>query len=213
MPSPVAHSLAAIAITGVAQHLRSGSHRWPGREATGLTVLIFAMIGAANAPDFDFVPGVLVGHPDWLHRGISHSLAAALAFGALAAMLCRRARVPAPWAIGVLMGLAYASHLVLDMFSPDPLRFNGVPLFWPISDRHFILPAQVFLDIRRDPGADGFLASLWHLHNVRAMAREVLIMAPLILIGRLLARGWPAPAAGSPPLVRPRLDRRIDSES
>lgn len=210
MPSPVAHSLAGVAIVGVARYLRA-SRRVQQPRVIGVPMLLVLMMAAANAPDLDFVPGVLVGYPDWLHRGISHSLGAALLFGGLSGAIAAVGRLQTPGLIGVLMALAYASHLLLDMFSPDPMRFNGVPLFWPLSEQHFVLPAQVFLDIRRAPGAEGFVASLWHWHNLEAMVREVLIMVPLLLAGGLLTRGWSG--LGAAPRVRPRLDRRLDSES
>jgi membrane-bound metal-dependent hydrolase YbcI (DUF457 family) len=178
-----------------------------------LPLLALALAAAACAPDLDFIPGVLVGDPNWLHRGLSHSLAASLLFGAVAYVATRAARARGAGLFGVLMGAAYASHLILDMFSPDPLRFNGVPLFWPLSDQHFILPAQVFLDIRRDPAADGFLASLWDMHNLHAILREILVMGAVVLVGRMVGRTLTSRPAGAPRPAPRRLDRRVDSES
>jgi membrane-bound metal-dependent hydrolase YbcI (DUF457 family) len=201
-----------------AQYLRGRRRNTDRRPALpdtalGTPMLALGLMVAANAPDFDFVPGILIGHPDWLHRGVSHSLAAAVLFGGAVWAGVRIARVGgAAWA-GVLMGAGYASHLMLDMFSPDPLRFNGVPLLWPLTTGHFILPAQVFLDIRRDPFAGSFVASLWHVHNVQAMLRELLIMVPLLLGARILAAIAAAADGHAAVTARPRFDRRIDSES
>ena len=39
-------------------------------------VLLFVLF--ANAPDLDFVPGILLGDPGAYHHGISHSLGFAL---------------------------------------------------------------------------------------------------------------------------------------
>ena len=122
------------------------------------------------------------------------------------------ARCRAAALFGVLMGLAYASHVFLDMFSPDPVRFNGVPAFWPLSDRHVVVPASVFLPIARDPAAGGFLASLWSVHNGYAVLREALIMGVIVMLGRIASRpfnGFDSHDA----TAHPRLDRQVDSES
>ncbi len=124
----------------------------------------------------------------------------------------RLARTGAAAPFALLMGLAYASHVFLDMFSPDAVRFNGVPAFWPLSASHFVLPASVFLPIRRDPTAGGFLASLWSLHNVYALLRETLIMGAVVTIGRLAIPPYSRFEPYDTPR-RSRLDRRVDSES
>jgi hypothetical protein len=82
VPSPVGHSLTGLALAGLTQYLRNRQgHAWPlpalrRGPATSLPLLALALAAAACAPDLDFIPGVLVGDPNWLHRGLSHSLAA-----------------------------------------------------------------------------------------------------------------------------------------
>lgn len=213
MPSSLAHGLAGVALAGFAQHL-------PGRTASLLPrgdrarffLLAGALACAASAPDLDFVPGVLLGDPDWLHRGRSHSLLAATMVGTVAYAVGRLAHREAAAPFAILMGLAYASHVFLDMFSPDPVRFNGVPAFWPLSDRPIVVPASVFLPIRRDPASGGFLASLWSLHNGYAVLREAVIMGVVVILARIKGRSNSEARSHQAP-SRPLLDRRVDSES
>jgi hypothetical protein len=48
-------------------------------------------------------------------------------------------------------------------------------LLWPFSAEPVRSPVHVFLDIRRDGGAGGFLPGLWQWHNLRAVAWELLV--------------------------------------
>jgi membrane-bound metal-dependent hydrolase YbcI (DUF457 family) len=217
VPSPVAHSLAGLAIAGLARHtrVRREGRREPfaAAESARGPLLTLALMGAAVAPDFDFFPGLLVGYADWLHRGVSHSFVAAVSFGVLIGLIARRARLGQPARLGSLMAAAYASHLVLDLFSPGEARFIGMPLFWPLSTDLFLMPTSVFLDIRRDPAADDFFASLWQMHNLHAMFRECLIMAPLLIAGGLMIRVFRTLRITPPLVASSRLDRRADSKS
>jgi len=69
MPSPIGHSLLAFTVAGY--DARKGSSRlwwW------------LLILTAAVAPDFDFLPGILIGDPNRFHHGPSHSITAALLF-------------------------------------------------------------------------------------------------------------------------------------
>lgn len=72
------------------------------------------------------------------HRGASHSLAFALALGALAAFL-------APWlratrgVAAAFMAAACASHPLLDMCTTGGL---GAALWWPLSDQRLFFPSR-----------------------------------------------------------------------
>jgi membrane-bound metal-dependent hydrolase YbcI (DUF457 family) len=217
VPSPVAHACAGLAIAGVASYVcrrpggESGGNR-PGDQQWRAAGLTLALTGAAIAPDFDFVPGLLVGYPDWLHRGVSHSPFGSAVFGLLAAGVARRAGVPRPARFGAWMGLAYLSHLVLDLFSPGLPRFIGLPLAWPLTDRRFLAPAVLFLDVRRDPTASGFVGSLWQAHNLNAALWELMIMAPLLAAARLIVALLRSFRTTDSPLSAPAFDRRVDSE-
>ena len=85
------------------------------------------MIGSI-LPDFDFLPGILIGEPAAFHHGASHSFAFAVLFGALVCItlhLCAQKNA----GHGALLGsVAYGLHSVLDSVSAN----NSVPLVWPL---------------------------------------------------------------------------------
>ena len=91
--------------------------------------------GAAILPDFDYIPGLLVGIPNLFHRSLTHSFLGLILFSSmvywaakrLAGNNCRR------WTL--VLGMSYASHLLLDYIQPDtnPANGLGIPLFYPIS--------------------------------------------------------------------------------
>src|SRR5579883_2594427 len=97
MALPVGHAAAGyLAYEAVRP---AGRHR-AGWLATALLL--------ANAPDLDYLPGLLVGHPDAWHRGVTHSLAAALAVAAGVTALAAARRLPGRLALGA--ALAWASR-------------------------------------------------------------------------------------------------------
>lgn len=83
-----------------------------------------AGLAGGLAADVDFLFPAMLGWP-FVHRGITHSLPI-LAVAALVAARDRRAG----WAVG----LAYASHLLVDVTTP-----KGVPLVYPVvADRLYL---------------------------------------------------------------------------
>ena len=62
MPSPIAHSLAGVALYQVRPERR---HQ---------LALLALLVVAANLPDLDFIPGMIMGNADRYHHGPSHSL-------------------------------------------------------------------------------------------------------------------------------------------
>jgi len=177
VPSPVAHSLAGAAVWSA----KSTGRRW-----TGLAVALVA----ANLPDIDFLPGLASGNVNLYHHGPTHTLVALVAvclaaYGVAVALHER----PGPWVW--LVGLAYGSHLLLDIFTLDTRAPFGIPLFWPLSNLHVASPVTPFLDVQRAADPDRFWASLISAHNLRAVCRELLILGlPLLvlLIGRTRRR-------------------------
>jgi membrane-bound metal-dependent hydrolase YbcI (DUF457 family) len=161
VPSPVAHALAGLAVAWLARQRR--------------LVLVCVLGLAAIAPDFDFVPGILIGRPGRYHHWASHSLTAAIAFAAAAWAIARWCGLERPGRLAWLMGLAYCTHLLLDMLSVDVRPPEGVPLLWPFDSRFVTLPFDLFLDIRRTPRV-GFLRSVMLLHNAYAVAWELVVM-------------------------------------
>src|ERR1043166_6835762 len=130
MPSAFSHAFVGAALGAL--------FRRPGRPAR------FWLAGAvcAAAPDLDVVGPLWLGVP-WTsmlgHRGITHSLAFAVALGgAVAALFFRgaewRGRRPVVW---LYLALATASHGVLDAMND---AMTGVAFFAPFDATRYFLP-------------------------------------------------------------------------
>jgi membrane-bound metal-dependent hydrolase YbcI (DUF457 family) len=169
VPSPVGHALGGIAF-GWRAAPRAG---WRG-------ALVLAAV--AVAPDLDLLAGD--------HRGISHSVGAAVAAGAAAWCLTRFAspvfRVPtalrptgprdsARW--GLAVALAWTSHVALDWLSNDTRAPIGVMALWPFTQEYYKAPFEVFPPISRRYRVPQF----W-LHNAKAVLIELVILGPVAAI-------------------------------
>lgn len=136
------------------------------------------LMAAAMLPDADWL-GMVAGVPylsEFGHRGAAHSFAAATVAGLLA--------LPAGRRMAALVGLAVASHPVLDAFTDGG---GGVALYWPWStERHF----WPWRPIPVSPLGAGMLSA----RGLRVLATELLIFAPiwlgeLWLLARRLQKG------------------------
>jgi membrane-bound metal-dependent hydrolase YbcI (DUF457 family) len=166
MATPIGHFLTGAAI-GTAL-------------SRGNDVFRTAAIGAlaAVAADFDFLPGLMLGHLSRFHHQQSHSIMFAL-FAALLAMLFAK---EGRWRWAVLVGLAYASHLALDLLTFDDSPPHGIPIFWPWSTEVFQSPVTLFPNV---PWGGGLVLSA---HNVNLLIRELGFLGPLFLGAFLYAR-------------------------
>ena len=172
----------------MAQGVRPGlaAHNWPW-----WALAVFA----ANGPDLDFLPGLLVGDINRFHQGPSHSLAAAMIFGIIVFLVARSLSGPA-MRLAVLGFLAYGSHLLLDFFTQDKRAPFGIPLFWPVSSDSFMSPWQVFGGVKHGVPGDSLETALGYVFsvaNVATVAVEVVVLAPVLLAswfisGRLARR-------------------------
>ncbi|MGH7273331.1 MAG: metal-dependent hydrolase [Nitrospiria bacterium] len=178
MATPIGHALAGYAVYGLAG-------RKEDRERLGLVLVCVTM---AIAPDLDFVPGLLLGRPALFHQGITHSIGFALVVSLVAAAVYRLMRGKGFIGICFLGFLSYMSHLVIDYFGPDTRMPYGIPLLWPISGEYFISPVQVFLGTQHAESTSAttgaWIRGMLHPHNVSAIAWEIVLIAPLILVGR-----------------------------
>ncbi len=173
MASPVGHLLLALSCTGFRER---SAKPWPAL----VWVVIFT---ACWAPDFDFLPGILIGEPNRYHHGASHSLAGALLFSSAIALSFRKLtdnRV----SLGRIAFLAYTSHLLGDWLTIDTRAPIGIPIFWPLNDSYFISPLLIFQDIRH--GADGtglagFLIEVFSIANLSAIGLELVITLPVLV--------------------------------
>src|SRR5688572_10631819 len=163
MATPIGHSLAGL--VGVAAA--------PSRHVPPLLLLAVVM---ANAPDLDFIPGLVVGRPALYHQGATHSLGGAAIASLAGALVLGRFGVPFGAAFRVAV-IAYSSHLALDLVGPDRRPPYGIPLFWPLSDAHFISPVPLLPGVhhaaRTDTSTGDWLRGVLAARNLRAIALEV----------------------------------------
>ena len=105
----------------------------PARAFTALLVLV------AMAPDADVIAWSLgvPYHSLWGHRGVTHSLAAALAVAAVLAAATHRRLGMRAAALGGWLFVAMASHGVLDAFTNGG---PGVALFAPFDATRYFFP-------------------------------------------------------------------------
>jgi membrane-bound metal-dependent hydrolase YbcI (DUF457 family) len=190
MPLPVGHSLIGATVGVLAD--RDGARISPGR--------LLAAVVLANAPDFDYLPGVLLGDPHRFHRMAVHSLGWALLVGALAALWVKFGRRD-PWPVhsrwrsgaattGIVVAALWASHIALDSLNADFSEPVGQMIFWPLSTGWYSA-VPVFMNIDKVAGPAtpwGFALSLLTLHNLQAVALEAVAIGPLLLLALWLRR-------------------------
>lgn len=179
VPSPVGHALAGIAAGWLVQPAPVPS----GRSAVVGRLCLFAAAGAAA--DLDLLLGI--------HSGPSHGVGVALLAGVLV-WLALRGLTPRPGGWGQTPGrmarmaaavaAAYGTHTLLDWLGTDTSAPIGVMALWPYSREYFEKPLHVFMGISRRY----WLPEFW-THNALALARELLILVPLVAAS-ILVRRW-----------------------
>ena len=162
MATPIGHLLAGAAIGTL---MSRGSN---------LPRAIFIGGLAAIAADFDFIPGILIGNPGRFHHAQSHSVTFAILAGVLAALIASKSRFH--WAS--LVGLGYASHLILDFLTFDDSAPHGIPIFWPFVHDVFQSPITLF------PNVAWGSRSLLTAQNLDLLIRELGLIG-LLFVGAL----------------------------
>jgi len=133
----------------------------------------------ANAPDLDFIPGMCIGHANRFHHGITHTLGFSIFF-ALILCLVPKFRKKKNFIIFFLLCF---THVIVDFLGADTRYPFGVMLFWPFTKKYFISPYSIFLGIHKTT-----LRSLFDLHNFKAIALEVSIFLPIIIVLRFILK-------------------------
>jgi len=159
MPSPVGHALAGIA---------AGWAVAPAERTRASVVRRAAVYGlVAASPDLDLLAGA--------HSGPTHGLGVALIVGGIAWWFLRsRGAASAPRIAGA-MAVAYASHTLLDWLGTDTSPPIGLMALWPFSRDYYQSQLHVFMAISRRY----WLPEFW-TYNLRALARELLILLPVV---------------------------------
>lgn len=147
---------------------------------------LFFYLLIANAPDLDFIPGILIGTPNLFHHGISHSLGAGILFTCfLAAILKYERSKYLNRDFFICFGL-YCFHLLLDYLSVDGRPPLGIPLFWPLSHEHLIFPHPIFPPIMHSELDHAtmaeFLKGIFSTHNFCVILIELTVFTTMLFI-------------------------------
>lgn len=195
MPSPIGHALGGLIVGLLVVPRRSappdqatavpGHPRTPAPPHSGTLAprhlgtlapwrlrALSTLAIVACLPDLDFLWG--------RHGAETHSLGAALIAAAVALVWTRGGN---PW-LALAVGLAWASHPLFDWLGSDDTPPLGVMALWPFTHRYYFAEAFVFDAISRRDWLPGFWA-----HNIRAVVREALLLAPAVLVAGWL-RKW-----------------------
>ena len=133
-------------------------------------------------PDVDLLLGI--------HSGATHSVGAMFIAAAVAGAWARTA---GPY-VAAAAAAAYGSHILIDWLGADPSAPHGVMALWPLTREFHLSDAHLFLRVCREY----WLADCWW-HNLRAVARELVILGPLAVAAALAARRRRRIAASGPP--------------
>jgi membrane-bound metal-dependent hydrolase YbcI (DUF457 family) len=168
MPSPVGHFLAGAAI------YLAGTTRERHSRMT-LAIILLASI----APDFDFLPGIVIGDMRAFHHGISHSLTFALLVAALVFLGGRVRASAAAASLALLAAVAYSAHVLLDFVNVNE-GTRGVALLWPISDELIGINLRLFGHFRYGDITEG-IWSVARSVNILPLVREAAVLGGLVL--------------------------------
>ena len=165
-----------VALAGEPNVARAGSQaRDRGLESQAALrrnrALFLSCMVLAALPDIDWV------YP-YLHRGPTHSLGATVIVLLLVAAVTRWWSGRTHWRTVGACGLAYFSHIVMDWLGQDLTMSPGVMALWPFSDQRMLSGWTLFRSTwRLDP-----LAPANIVNNAKALAQEMVILAPILLL-------------------------------
>ncbi|HEY2387863.1 MAG TPA: metal-dependent hydrolase [Candidatus Binatia bacterium] len=187
MGLPIVHSTAGYLV----QRLDRRRTPWAG------TARALAFMAIGNLPDVDFLVGFVAGRPGAFHRGISHTVLAALVFGLVAATVAWWRRWDDWRPAFLLCTAAYASHLLVDAFTIDQRGPAGAQFFWPLSDAYYISPLTIFGEILIDGRSRlGFVQSILAWPTVVVLTHEALWAGAAVATVRLSE--WLRDRSGDP---------------
>jgi LexA-binding, inner membrane-associated putative hydrolase len=186
MPTPIGHALGGLAagwlLMGIGARGAGRGERRRGerrkkeegrRKAEQPLAKTWAIVfaGLGMLPDVDLILGS--------HSTYTHSVGAVLLVAAVSAIFVRRDRLVA----AIACGAAYASHLLLDWLGHDTTPPIGIMALWPFTSSFYEADLHVFMAVSRRYWLEGF----W-IHNLKAVAREVVILLPIALVIRAWGR-------------------------
>lgn len=174
MPSPIAHALGGVTVAWLADlvpgrrawRIAPPQASWWDRAGNGLT-LTCALLAAS--PDLDLLFGS--------HRTVTHSIGAAAFVGLFAAALAANAGRPIA-RIGLMVGCAYGSHILLDWMGADHTAPYGIMALWPFRRTWYLSGWDLFAGV----GRDHWMAPAVMRDNLLAVAQEVALVGPVVLV-------------------------------
>lgn len=179
MPSPIGHVLAGLSVGWFAEPAPAGAPE-PSTPTTrirgAVTPFVLWCAFVAAIPDAD----LLIPH---FHRSGTHSVTAtALVLIITAGVTGKVTRRPA-WLLVWALGIAHASHLLLDWLGTDRFPPPGLQLLWPFSDQFHYSGVDLFPPVERRimrPEALGV--------NLTAALTEIVIMGPVAAAAWIVRR-------------------------
>ncbi len=188
MASPIGHSLFAAAIFLATRNRMKLQPRrvWAGQ-----------LLGAAflaNLIDCDFLVGFVLSakyHHRHMHSfafGLTAAVAVTGGFWLWRALRKQPLRLNTTLSMLALTSLLICSHLIIDTFTADTSAPYGSMLFWPVTERYFISPLPLFLDVWR-----GSVLIAFGYHNLSMVLREIAIggaVLAAVLAGKRYPRRW-----------------------
>jgi len=172
MASPIGHTLAGVAAgLAVQRPDKPQLKNW-------LTVVIIG----SNLADIDFLFGLFGESMNQYHRFWTHSLGFVALTVLLAVAVGHWVKRPMTRRTIVLLALVMGSHLLVDMFSLDRKAPLGIPLFWPLWEGYVIAPIMPLGDLVKSGEMRHFFQSLFCVHNLRTVFKEVWLLGPVALV-------------------------------
>jgi inner membrane protein len=181
MPSPIGHTLAALAIRWIGKPAGSDPDAAPRARILG--PLSLACVAVAVLPDVDLL------FYRW-HRTVTHSVGATLLVMIIAAVVTGKVTGRIGWRVVFILGAAHASHVLLDWLGVDRFPPRGLQALWPFSHEWYISDWDIFLPTERRHA----LSAASMLTNLRAVIGELAMVGPIALAAWLATRRRRSPA-------------------
>ena len=174
MSTPVGHSLVGMCIL----FLAACGEFFSGRPKQ---ILLFCII-IACLPDIDFIPGIFAGNINAYHHRGTHTLLFAIIVPLVVWLVVRsKDRLK----LTVLSFALVMSHLAVDYVTVDKTEPFGIPFFWPLSERYFYSGLAFLPDVFRGET----VRTVFNLHNLGTVAREIAVFSPVAVITYFFCRG------------------------
>ena len=169
MATPIGHALGGIIVytTGKKRHFD--------------LKLFIATLFFAELPDIDFLFGFVVGKPNLYHHGFTHSLIFVICIGVAGAWLLSLKNREQFRLYALMLVGAGISHLIFDLLAVDGTAPFGAPVLWPFTNKYFIFPIQIFMDVHRAADSGRFFISLFTPHNLKTVTREIYMLLPVVI--------------------------------